>query len=70
MTLEMQSGEGVSMHCEMYSLLLHYKTYKTTHIYRLLFLKDNIIHLSQLRPPVALKSCTGATDIKPTADSS
>ena len=26
LTLDMQLEEGVSMHCEMYSLLLHYKT--------------------------------------------
>ena len=42
MTLDMQLGEGVSMHCEMYSLLLHYKTRQRMFIYS--YFKDNTIY--------------------------
>ena len=102
----MQLGESVSTHWEMYSLLLHYKAYKTRQciiINRLLFqgqyhlrvtlhklcynylyskligllpqgqhlflpisFNENLvvnINLPQLHPPVALRSCVGATYI-------
>ena len=45
MTLDMQLGEGVSMHCEMYSLLLHYKIYNARqHIFIDRYFKVNIIY--------------------------
>ena len=45
MMLDKQLGESVSMHCEMYSLILHYKTCKTiSNIFIDGCLKDNIIY--------------------------
>ena len=45
MTLDVQLGEDVSIHCEMYSLLLHYKTYKTRqHIFIDHYFKDNALY--------------------------
>ena len=44
MTLDMQLGEGVSMFCEIYSLLLHYKTIQ--HILIECYFKDNINYMT------------------------
>ena len=44
-TLDMQLGDGVSMHCEIYSLLLHCKTYQARqHMSTDRYFKDDIIY--------------------------
>ena len=43
--LDMQLGEGVSILCKMYALLLYYKTYKIKqHIFIDRYFKDTIIY--------------------------